>query len=85
MRRKQFRINGAAIIIQERWRKRMRMRRHHFREERLRVRKANTIRRAISRLATKAVFVRTLCSLDARAKRRHRRAAGKDVRLPGIL
>ncbi len=72
MRRKQFRINGAAIIIQERWRKRMRMRRHHFREERLRVRKANTIRRAISRF-------------NARAKRRHRRAAGKDVRLPGIL
>ena len=71
-RHEQFRINGAVIIIQECWRTRMRVRRHRFTEERLRARKANIIRRAISRF-------------NARAKRRHRRAAGKDVRLPGVL
>ena len=45
----------------------MRMRRHIFTEERLRVRKANIIRRSISRF-------------NARAKRRHHRASGRDVR-----
>ena len=72
IRRKLGSLGRREFSVVERWRKRMRMRRHHFREERLRVRKANTIRRAISRF-------------NARAKRRHRRAAGKDVRLPGIL
>ena len=70
-RRENLQIAGAALVIQERWRKRMRMRRHHFTQERLRVRKANIICKSIARF-------------NARAKRRHRRAAGIDVRLGSV-
>ena len=65
-RRAQFRIDGSAVVIQAHWRKRMYARHHFFMEERMRVRKADVIRRSI-------------LHFNARARRRHRRAAGKDV------
>ena len=65
-RRARFQINGAAITIQGHWHERMRKRRHFFMEERIRVRKADIIRRSI-------------LNFNARARRRHRQVAGKDV------
>ena len=61
-----FKNSGAAIILQERWRKRMDMRQHRFTEERMRTCKADIIRRSI-------------LNFNARAKRRHSRDSGRDV------